>query len=175
MVATVCENRPCGFFFVPLNSRCSRKWARPDLPGVSSAGADPVPHHVGDDRCPAVGDHDHVEPVAERETGYFGSPAGAVGAGSCNEGQRYGCGRKQGALHRLGQGRPLVEWVTVANRDMAIREYRRKSPPNTAQLRPYRPSSRPAGSCGVTGARSTAALRHRVDHPTVSGSPVAAR
>ena len=37
MVATVCENRPCGFFFVPLNSRCSRKWASPDLPGVSSA------------------------------------------------------------------------------------------------------------------------------------------
>src|SRR6188472_4172513 len=37
MVATTCEKRPDGFFSVPLNIRCSRKWARPDLPGVSSA------------------------------------------------------------------------------------------------------------------------------------------
>src|SRR5947209_6179843 len=37
MVATTWENRPEGFFSVPLNIRCSRKWASPDLPGVSSA------------------------------------------------------------------------------------------------------------------------------------------
>src|SRR5258705_4783587 len=37
MVASVCENRPAGFLAVPLNIRCSRKCARPDLPGVSSA------------------------------------------------------------------------------------------------------------------------------------------
>src|ERR1700752_148521 len=37
MVATTWEKRPDGFFAVPLNSRCSRKWASPDLPGVSSA------------------------------------------------------------------------------------------------------------------------------------------
>src|SRR5688572_32091532 len=54
---------------------------------------------------------------------------------------------------RLGQGRPLVEWVAVAERQMAIRGYRRKSPSNTAQLRPYW-ASRPAGSCGRTGVLS---------------------
>src|SRR5947199_8026710 len=37
MVATTCENRPAGFLAVPLNIRCSRKCASPDLPGVSSA------------------------------------------------------------------------------------------------------------------------------------------
>src|SRR3954471_4855904 len=37
MVATTCEKRPDGCFSVPLNIKCSRKWARPDLPGVSSA------------------------------------------------------------------------------------------------------------------------------------------
>ena len=37
MVATTWENRPAGFFSVPLNIRCSRKCASPDLPGVSSA------------------------------------------------------------------------------------------------------------------------------------------
>src|SRR6266540_3796484 len=37
MVATTCEKRPDGFLAVPLNIRCSRKCARPDLPGVSSA------------------------------------------------------------------------------------------------------------------------------------------
>src|SRR5262245_15515662 len=44
MLDTVCENRPCGFFLVPLNSRCSRKCARPDLPGVSSAA--PTRYHT---------------------------------------------------------------------------------------------------------------------------------
>src|SRR4029077_18120392 len=34
---TTCENFPAGFFAVPLNMRCSRKCAKPDLPGVSSA------------------------------------------------------------------------------------------------------------------------------------------
>src|SRR5215475_8478531 len=37
MRATTCENFPVGFFAVPLNIRCSRKCASPDLPGVSSA------------------------------------------------------------------------------------------------------------------------------------------
>ena len=37
MAATTCENWPAGFFAVPLNIRCSRKCASPDLPGVSSA------------------------------------------------------------------------------------------------------------------------------------------
>src|SRR6478609_7579997 len=37
MRATTCENFPAGFLAVPLNMRCSRKWAKPDLPGVSSA------------------------------------------------------------------------------------------------------------------------------------------
>src|SRR5262249_18393634 len=37
MVATTWEKRPAGFLAVPLNIRCSRKWASPDLPGVSSA------------------------------------------------------------------------------------------------------------------------------------------
>src|SRR6185437_284271 len=37
MRATTCENFPAGFFAVPLNIRCSRKCASPDLPGVSSA------------------------------------------------------------------------------------------------------------------------------------------
>src|ERR1041385_6988048 len=37
MRETTCENFPVGFFAVPLNIRCSRKCARPDLPGVSSA------------------------------------------------------------------------------------------------------------------------------------------
>ena len=31
------ENSPLGWRFVPLNIRCSRKWAMPDLPGGSSA------------------------------------------------------------------------------------------------------------------------------------------
>src|SRR6266566_4916080 len=37
MVVTTCENRPDGFLAVPLNIRCSRKCASPDLPAVSSA------------------------------------------------------------------------------------------------------------------------------------------
>src|SRR5215218_9323945 len=37
MVATTCENSPCGFLAVPLNIKCSRKCASPDLPAVSSA------------------------------------------------------------------------------------------------------------------------------------------
>src|SRR5437868_12657187 len=37
MRSTVWENSPAGCFAVPLNIRCSRKWASPDLPGVSSA------------------------------------------------------------------------------------------------------------------------------------------
>src|SRR5215468_9424992 len=37
MVATTWEKRPDGFLAVPLNIRCSRKCASPDLPGVSSA------------------------------------------------------------------------------------------------------------------------------------------
>src|SRR5437660_11675522 len=37
MLSTVCENSPAGCLAVPLNIRCSRKWASPDLPGVSSA------------------------------------------------------------------------------------------------------------------------------------------
>src|SRR5262245_35837228 len=37
MVATTWEKRPAGFLAVPLNIRCSRKCASPDLPGVSSA------------------------------------------------------------------------------------------------------------------------------------------
>ena len=37
MRATTCEKWPAGFFAVPLNIRCSRKCASPDLPGVSSA------------------------------------------------------------------------------------------------------------------------------------------
>src|SRR5512143_425209 len=37
MRATTCENFPAGFLAVPLNMRCSRKCAKPDLPGVSSA------------------------------------------------------------------------------------------------------------------------------------------
>src|SRR5262249_37591341 len=35
--ATTCENFPVGFLAVPLNIKCSRKCANPDLPGVSSA------------------------------------------------------------------------------------------------------------------------------------------
>src|SRR5271166_273762 len=31
------ENSPFGWALVPLNIRCSRKWAMPDLPGGSSA------------------------------------------------------------------------------------------------------------------------------------------
>src|SRR5664279_6480684 len=37
MVETTWLKRPDGFFAVPLNIRCSRKCASPDLPGVSSA------------------------------------------------------------------------------------------------------------------------------------------
>src|SRR5258707_8802055 len=37
MRITVWENSPTGCLLVPLNIRCSRKCARPDLPGVSSA------------------------------------------------------------------------------------------------------------------------------------------
>src|SRR5665213_1559788 len=37
MAATTCEKWPVGFFAVPLNIKCSRKCASPDLPGVSSA------------------------------------------------------------------------------------------------------------------------------------------
>src|SRR5450759_1570076 len=37
MDETVWEKSPGPFLFVPLNIRCSRKCARPDLPGVSSA------------------------------------------------------------------------------------------------------------------------------------------
>src|SRR5450755_1331838 len=37
MVATTWLKWPSGFFAVPLNIKCSRKCARPDLPGVSSA------------------------------------------------------------------------------------------------------------------------------------------
>src|SRR5262245_505404 len=37
MRITVCENCPAGNRAVPLNIRCSRKCASPDLPGVSSA------------------------------------------------------------------------------------------------------------------------------------------
>src|SRR4051812_802742 len=37
MRSTVCENSPTGCLLVPLNIRCSRKCASPDLPGVSSA------------------------------------------------------------------------------------------------------------------------------------------
>src|SRR5579871_629816 len=44
MVETVCENRPIGLVLVPLNIRCSRKCARPDLPAVSSA--DPTRYHT---------------------------------------------------------------------------------------------------------------------------------
>src|SRR5262249_47985678 len=36
MRATTCENLPAWVFEVPLHMRCSRKWANPDLPGVSS-------------------------------------------------------------------------------------------------------------------------------------------
>ena len=34
---TTFENSPSGWAFVPLNIRCSRKWAMPDSPGRSSA------------------------------------------------------------------------------------------------------------------------------------------
>src|SRR5262245_50285531 len=44
MVATTWEKRPAGFFAVPLNMRCSRKWASPDFPGVSSA--DPTLYQI---------------------------------------------------------------------------------------------------------------------------------
>src|SRR3954447_767352 len=37
MRSTVWENSPAGWVAVPLNIRCSRKCASPDLPGVSSA------------------------------------------------------------------------------------------------------------------------------------------
>src|SRR5450755_4139148 len=37
MRSTVWENSPAGCLLVPLNIRCSRKCASPDLPGVSSA------------------------------------------------------------------------------------------------------------------------------------------
>src|SRR5258707_15809750 len=37
MRSKVWENSPTGCLLVPLNIRCSRKCARPDLPGVSSA------------------------------------------------------------------------------------------------------------------------------------------
>jgi hypothetical protein len=41
MVETVCENRPCGFFFVPLNRRCSRKCDAP------ARGGAPLRYSVG--------------------------------------------------------------------------------------------------------------------------------
>ena len=43
MAASCCEKRPAGFFAVPLNIRCSRKCAMPDLPGGSSAA--PTRYH----------------------------------------------------------------------------------------------------------------------------------
>src|SRR5262249_49180024 len=44
MVDTLWENCPIGCLAVPLNIRCSRKWASPDLPGVSSA--DPTLYQI---------------------------------------------------------------------------------------------------------------------------------
>src|SRR6266550_2028775 len=43
MLASCCEKRPAGFFAVPLNIRCSRKCAMPDLPAISSAA--PTRYH----------------------------------------------------------------------------------------------------------------------------------
>src|SRR5215213_2357317 len=43
MLASCCEKRPAGFFAVPLNIKCSRKCAIPDLPGGSSAA--PTRYH----------------------------------------------------------------------------------------------------------------------------------
>src|SRR5687768_8940974 len=43
MLASCCEKRPAGFFAVPLNIRCSRKCAMPDLPDGSSAA--PTRYH----------------------------------------------------------------------------------------------------------------------------------
>src|SRR5229473_2879905 len=40
----VCANCPAGILAVPLNIRCSRKCASPDLPGVSSA--DPTRYQI---------------------------------------------------------------------------------------------------------------------------------
>src|SRR5215510_7397392 len=43
-MARCLENSPIGCLAVPLNIRCSRKWASPDLPGVSSA--DPTLYQI---------------------------------------------------------------------------------------------------------------------------------
>ena len=56
------ENSPLGWLLVPLNIRCSRKWAMPTCPRDRRPPV-AVPDHVGDDRRAAVGNDDDLEPV----------------------------------------------------------------------------------------------------------------
>ena len=101
MAATTLENRPAGFFSVPLNIRCSRKCARPDLPGVFVGGADAVPDHVGDDRRAVVGDHHDFEPVRERELGDLGPAVGVPGG---RRSWRFRRRARQGRIKNRGTG-----------------------------------------------------------------------
>ena len=108
------------------------------LAGRLVGGADPVPDHVGDDRRPAVGDHDHFEPVGEGEVGHLRVPHPVLcPLDPASNGQTTGPRAQQ--RRASSHGARQASWIGhVARRQMAIREYRRKSLPNTAQLRPYR-------------------------------------
>ena len=56
-----------GIASVPLNIRCSRKWAMPDEPARLVGGADLVPDHLGHHRSAMVGNDQDLQAVAERE------------------------------------------------------------------------------------------------------------